>query len=297
MINLFQQREFGDKINITFQYITQNFRSLLMALLYIVGPLALVTGIATGVFQSNILALTESSQINSGATDPMAVLSIFKNIFSPAFWIVVVFGILTALAVNLVTYTHMKLYAAKSSGDISVSEVWEAMQPAIGRSLVITILGSIITSIAFIFFFIPGIYVGVVLSLGLAVTVFEGTDFGQTWSRCFQLIRDKWWSTFGLIVVMSIIAAIVSLVFGIPAGIINFLAAAKLLPAASGVWLVVGNVVSTVGGSLVRALLFVAVGFQYTNLVERQEGRGLSSAIDSIGTTPTKPRLDDEGEY
>ncbi|WP_332368767.1 hypothetical protein [Spirosoma telluris] len=57
MIQLFQQRDFGDKINVTFQYITQNFRSLSLALLYIVGPVALLAGIASGVFQSNMLDL------------------------------------------------------------------------------------------------------------------------------------------------------------------------------------------------------------------------------------------------
>ncbi|WP_077919491.1 hypothetical protein [Spirosoma sp. 209] len=298
MINLFQQRDFGDKLNITFKYVTDNFRSLGLSLLYIVGPVALIAGIASGILQSNILELTNIARDgDSDPADPSAFFDVFQRIFSPAFWLMILFGILAALAVSLVSYAHMKLYNRKDGGFVTVAEVWEEIQPIMGRALIITILGSIVTAIGFMFFIIPGIYIAVVLVLALAITTFEGTDFGQTWERCFKLIRDKWWSTFGLVVVMGIISGIIGLLFSIPAGVINFLVAAKLLPDASGIWLVLGNVIGTVGGTLLRALIYIAIGFQYTNLVERQEGRGLLSAIDSIGTAPTQPRAQDEGEY
>lgn len=297
MLNLFQQRDFGTKINATFQYITQNFKSLGLALLYIVGPLALVTGIASGVMQSNMLATIGSVTTQNDPSNPLAGLRMLQNIFSPAYWVALFFGLLTALAVNLVTYAHMKLYAEKNGADSTVSEVWAATQPLIGRGIIITVLGSIITVVGMFVFLIPGIYVAVVLSLALAVTTFEGTDFGQTWNRCFKLIRDKWWSTFGLLLVMSILSGILSLVFGIPSGIVAFLVAGKMLPSVPTFWLVLTTIISSVGGTLLQALIYVAIAFQYTNLVERQEGRGLISAIDSIGTTPTKTRLDDEGEY
>lgn len=308
MIQLFQQRDFGDKINVTFQYITQNFRSLGLALLYIVGPVALLAGIASGVFQSNMLNLGEMAKKGDLDTDnPFgAGYAMMLSFFSPAFWFTMLFTLLAILVVSLVTYAHMKVYARKTGQnslapsqpvDISVTEVWEEMQPLIGRSIIISVLGSIITFVAALFFFIPGIYVGIVMSLALAVTTFEGTDFGQTWNRCFALIRDKWWSTFGLIFVMGIISGVVGLLFTLPAGILSFLITAKLLPDMSGFWLVLGNVVATVGSTLLRSMIYVAVGFQYTNLVERQEGRGLLSAIDSIGTVPTQPRASDEGTF
>ncbi|WP_080059076.1 hypothetical protein [Spirosoma aerolatum] len=305
MIQLFQQRDFGDKINVTFQYITQNFRSLGLSLLYIVGPVALVAGIASGVMQSNIFDLATLSR---GGGDPdEAPFQMIQAVFSPSFGISILFSLLAILAVSLATYAHMKVYARKAefnaptsftgTVDISVTEVWEEMQPLIGRGVLISVLSAIISFIATMFFVIPGVYVGIVLSLGLVVTTFEGTDFGQTWNRCFTLIRDKWWSTFGLIVVMGIISAIVGMIFSVPAGIIGVLTGMKLLPNMTSFWLVLGNVIATVGGTLLRALIYVAIGFQYTNLVERQEGRGLLSAIDSIGTSPTQPRASDEGTY
>ncbi|AKD53591.1 hypothetical protein [Spirosoma radiotolerans] len=296
MIQLFEQRDFGNKINATFQYIIQNMRSLGMALIYIVGPVALVAGIATGVMQSDMLQFARDSG-EMDEQNPMAPFQLMTKFISPTFWLAMFFSVLANVAVIVTTYAHMRIYDRTKSNTISVADVWAEVQPMIGRAIIISVLNSIIIGIGFVFLFIPGLYVAVVLSLSLAVTAFENTDFGTTWSRCFQLIRDKWWSTFGLIVVMGIIVAVVGLLFAVPATLIAFLTGAKMLPNVSVVWLILGNVINLVGRTLLNVVLYTAIGFQYTNLVERQEGRGLISAIDSIGTSPTQPRATDEGEY
>ncbi len=295
MIQLFQQRDFGNKINATFQYASQNFRSLGMALLYIVGPVAVVAGIASGIMQSNFLRLSTDAA-RAQPDNPMAALQILSQFSSPTFWLAMLFGLLANVAVILTTYAHMKVYNRTNGQAIAVADVWAEVQPVIGRGIIISLLGSIITGVAMLFFVIPGIYVAVVLSLAMAVTSFEGADFGRAWERCFKLIRDKWWSTFGLIVVMVIIVAIVGLIFAIPTAVIGFFIGAKLLPDVSTVWLVLGNVIALVGRTLLNAVLYLAIGFQYTNLVERQEGRGLISAVDSIGT-PTQPRTGHERDH
>lgn len=296
MIQLFQQRDFGNKINATFQYVTQNFRSLGMALLYIVGPVALVTAIITGILQSDFLKIAALSSEDK-SNDPMAAFQMMSQFVSPTFWLAMLFGLLANVAVVLTTYAHMKVYARNQGGPISVADVWAEVQPAIGRAILISVLGSIITFVGFCFFFIPGLYVAVVLSLSLAVTMFEGSDFGTTWDRCFKLIRDKWWSTFGLIFVVGLIVAIVGMIFAIPTAVIGFLIGGKMLPDVPVVWLMLGNVIAIVGRTLLNTIIYTAIGFQYTNLVERLEGRGLLSAIDSIGTNPTQPRATDEGTF
>ena len=295
MIQLFQQRDFGNKINATFQYVSQNFRSLGLALLYIVGPVAVVAGIASGVLQSDMLRLANES-VRANTRNPIYAFQMIEFFTSPTFWLTMLLSILANVAVVLVTYAHMKVYERTKGQDISVANIWAEVQPVIGRAIVISLLVSIITGIATLFFIIPGIYVGVVLSLALAVMMFENADFGRTWDRCFKLIRDKWWSTFGLIIVMGIIVAIVGLIFAIPTALIGFFIGAKMMPDMSTVWLVIGNVIALVGRTLLNAVIYLAIGFQYTNLVERQEGRGLISAIDSIGAPP-QPRTRNEGEY
>lgn len=295
MIQLFQQRDFGDKINATFQYITQNFRSFGRALLYIVGPIVVVTGIASGILQSNMLRL--AGDMAKGQPDnPLAMIQIISQFASPSFWLTALLGLLTNVVVVLTTYGHMKAYDQTGGRAIEVTDVWAEVQPVIGRAIVISVLGSILTAVAMCFLVIPGIYVAVVLSLGLAVTMFEGTGFGETLERCFKLIRDKWWSTFGLIVVVFIIITVVGMIFALPSAIVGFLVSAKILPDASTTWLVMSNIIALIGRTLLNAVLYLAIGFQYTNLVERQEGRGLLSAIDTIGAT-TQGRQTNEGDY
>ena len=298
MIELFQQRDFGNKINATFQYITRNFQSLGLALLYIVGPVALVAGIAAGVVQSNMLRLVRESA-NVGTNDFTAAFQVVGFLSSPSLWLTTLFTLLTNIAVILTTYAHMKVYERNRGSFVSVAKVWEEVEPVIGRAILISILNSIIVGVGFIFFFIPGIYFAIVLSLSLAVTSFEDTNFGATWSRCFQLIRNKWWSTLGLIFIMALIVLVIVLVFVffLPATIIKFLTDAKLLPNVSIVWLILGNVINQISRTLLSVVIYMAIGFQYTNLVERQEGRGMQSAIDTIGTAPTQPRSTDEEMY
>jgi hypothetical protein len=48
-------------------------------------------------------------------------------------------------------------------------------------------------------------------------------------------------------------------------------------------WLILASVISVLGTSVVQGLVWIALSFQYYNLVERQTGSGLLSEIDSLG--------------
>ncbi len=311
MIMLYQRRDFGEKINATINYVTQNFRSFGTAILYIGGPAALLTGIASGIMQSSIFDLSKSAN-----RDPGNVFAAFSGIFSGSFLFVVVFGVIAQSLISLAAYTHLKLYHQRTkqgsfvglagSGQpvvpaITVAEVWADMQPNIGRVVITSLLVGLATFAAALLLLIPGIYVGIVLSLALPVTIFEGSDFGTTWSRCFQLIKEKWWSTLGLLFVMAMLVGVVSFIFTAPAAVLGFMIGAKLMPGVPTTIIVVAQAFATVGQYLLYSILYVGLGFQYFNLVERQEGTGLLSEIDSIGAAtspplPTQTRPD-EGAY
>lgn len=294
MIPLYQQRDFGEKINATFTYATQQIRSLGLALLYIAGPPTLIAGIVGGVYQSNILKTVGTfggGQLN--VVDPFKFLD---QVFSPAYWLLIVFSVISYVCVSLTVYSHMRLYARNQGAPITVDAVWRDVQAmlvgGIGVSLV---LGAAIVA-GMILFIIPGIYLSIPLSLGLAVFAFEGKPTGEIFTRCFTLIRDKWWSTFGLIIVMSIIVGVVSLVFSIPATIVTVMGIVGKENSNSLV-IILTQALAILGARLLSALVVLALGFQYFNLVERQEGTGLLSAINSIGTPPSQPRSQDEGTY
>lgn len=284
MIQLFEQRDFGNKINATFQYITQNINSFILSIIYIAGPPVLLMIVAGSFLISDVVSL-----FGSRPTNPLW----FMNEL-PAILVIGIGFMLSLLAVSLTTFAHLKVYNRSAGQPIQVAQVWEEAKEHIAPAIVFNILSTIVTIVATMFFILPGIYVGVVLSLGVPVLVFENTNFGQTWNRCFELIRDKWWSTFGLALVMGILAGLLRLVFQIPGLIIGFLASDV---ATQGLIAIISGAISMLGALLLNSLVYLAIGFQYTNLVERQEGRGMISAIDSIGTQPTQARETDEGSF
>ncbi|GAB3707952.1 hypothetical protein GCM10027592_42590 [Spirosoma flavus] len=289
MMQLFQERDFGTKINATFQYISQNFRSYILCILYIVGPLILL-GILGISFIFSKAAGVGSSRLNSNPTWILNSL--------PLLFVIGLAFVLGLLAVALVTFAHMKVYSQNPTSDVQVSQVWDEVRPSIGTAIIFAILSTIVINVASLLFVLPGIYIAVVTSLGLPIIVFEQASFGQVWSRCFQLITDKWWSTFGLIVVMYIIGLILYFAVYIPGAFFGLLIAA-FLKSVSAIFVagIVSGLIVLFLFLLILGLYYTAIGFQYTNLVERQEGRGLISVIDSIGTSPAQPRATDEGDY
>ena len=222
MITLYQQRDFGEKINATFNYAVQQFRSLATALLYIAGPVTLAAGIAGGIYQSNLIKVLGNG--TGFGVDPSAnPFAIFEQILSPAYWLVIFFTFVSYILVSLTVYAHMKIYARNPGEPISVGAVWQEVQGLLVGSVVVSIVTGIAVFAGILLFILPGVYIAIPLSLAVAVFVFEGLGVGEIFSRCFALIKDKWWSTFGLILVMGIIAGIMGAIFSIPAAIVGFM--------------------------------------------------------------------------
>src|SRR5690606_19153177 len=59
-------------------------------------------------------------------------------------------------------------------------------------------------------------YVVVSMSLLFVIQAFERKNFFEAASRCFFLIKDKWWSTFGLLFILSLVQSTISSIFLIP---------------------------------------------------------------------------------
>ena len=289
MIPLYQQRDFGEKINATFTYAGQQFRSLSLPLLFIAGPVSVLAGIASGIYQSNLLNIVR--------VDPGNPFAAFENVFSPTYLLMVVFSVLARVLVSLTVYAHLKVYNRNQGGPVSVGDVWQEVQATLVQSLGFSFVSFFLILVGCLFLIVPGIYAAIPLSLGLAVIVFEGIGLMEAISRCFTLIQNKWWSTLGLLVVMGLILGIAGLAFSLPAAVLTILKTMRVASEIPDFVTIVTQTIAMVGGTLLSAVVALAVGFQYFNLVERHEGTGLLSSVDLIGTPPPIPRAQDEGGY
>lgn len=292
-IVLLQQRDFGQKINVTFEFVIQHFKPLMLALLYIAGPPALIGGFFMGSYQSDMLGIQR--KILSGDSGSDFPFSSIFEMGSSVFILTVFLGI-ASVAASLVVNAYMLEYEA-GNRNITPEIVWNRLKNYIGKGIGYSIVMVIFTLIATLFFLIPGIYVGVTLSLMYIVMMRENLDLGDTFRRCFYLIQDKWWSTFGLLIIVGIISGIIGYIFQIPTLIVTLTAFFKIGEGMNDIWMAIGGIISTVGSVLVRSLVLVAVVFQYYNLVERREGSGIISAIDNIGKTDTSRTDQREEEF
>ena len=290
-IILQQQRGFSEKINATFEFIRQNFKSLFKSLIYIAGPPLLIVGIYSGVLQSNLTTVVDE-------TNPFAGLTELYTRLTPIF----ILTYLTTTLVIAIVYEYMVLYNKDNLEEITPAMVWNEIKKDYFQLLLSAFVVSIIVSTGFLFFFIPGIFLGAALSLIFIIQVREKKGFGQAFQRCFYLTSGNYLSTIGLLFVIFILYLLIAVLFGLPTtilgGIEGFLMASDDVSLRETsiifkITFIVAQVLNTLGSQLAYAVVLIAIAFQYFNLVEKKEATGL---IESIHTIGEKGKPDDREE-
>lgn len=275
-IVLQQQRDFGQKMNASFEFVSKNFVPLLKAMLFIPGPAALLAGIASGMFQSRLLTSAKSA-------DPFSMLNQY---WALEYLFVIIFSVISYFLAYATVSAFITLYEERgSSTDITPGAVWERITSNIGASVGAMVISLLLTLVGFIFFVIPGFYIAIALQFFMMITIREKLSATEALNRSRKLIVDKWWSTFGLIMIMSMVAGLIAIVFQLPFLIVTMFNTLGLAKGYANMktWVIVTNAVSILGTSIVQGLVWVALAFQYYNLVERQTGSGLLADIDALG--------------
>lgn len=312
-INLREERDFGQKISDTFLFLQQNFGALCKPLLYYAGPVSLVAGVFMGLYQSNLLGLEMESAVES--ENPLYLLT--QNIFNLNYLITLILTVVGRIVVMGLTFAYLAIYLERPGELISTSSVWERFRQGflplflttllfiIGLILLMAFLGGGFTALFFgslpdsellleraflvplvvILAFVPLIFVAVRAGLFCPVIFIEGKSGFAAFNRSWKLVKGKWWSTFGLLVVMSILVSLIGIAFQLPMLLISIFK--EILQWENGgsfeLIIIVASVIGMLGETLLFSILHIALGFQYFNLVERQESIGLMREIDSLG--------------
>ncbi len=318
MIEFQQTRDFSRKLNATFEFVRQNFKQLGKSILFIAGPPVLVGSVMAGSFIGEFFNLGISAQSNP---------EVFSNYFlSVSFWtqLLLMFVFLTvSFVVAIATINcYLIIYDQKKSNHIEVSEVWDRVRLAFWPYLGSTILFFILFITVYIILLIP-IFVfanisGVLVFFGAVLVVFgliflvfsssltyfiqlyEKKNFFDAINRSIRLVNNgKWWSTFGLIMVLYLIMMTVSYIFIIPYYVVLFtntlhsVSTGTVVEPSSGwkIWTVVFFTLYYMAQMLMYALPNIGIAFQYFNLVELKEAKGLMNQIENLGQpTPTSNR-------
>lgn len=288
-INFRQEREFGDLFNATFAFIRNEYKQLGKAILYFVVPLMLLASIlgvyATLQSQKGIMGL----QSEEFTDDPTAIFSyIFDSVFTAHYWL---FLLCAAVANTLLTCTvlgYIKLYVTKGKDNFTTNELWTLVSKIFLPVLGATILSGFVIGLGLILCFIPGVYLGVSLSLLLPIIVMEGKGIGDSFSRSFKLTKPDFWMILGALIVIMIIFYIISMIFSIPASVLGFKNLfAQALESGDvnldfGISYYITNGIATLFTYIAGAIPTIFISFIYFSQLEKHEKPLLEDKIEQI---------------
>lgn len=282
-INLREERDFGEKFNATFQFARQNFKNLSLVLLFLGAPLLIVGNLIAAYMQADL----QIGNVNYSQGLPDGFWTLYM--------VVVPVYLIAYSWLMTVTYAYVTEYL-NGNRDITPGQVFRRASQKIVKIILSSIIIAIMVTFGFVLLVIPGIYLVVALTFVQAIILVEDAPVFKSISRSISLIKGKWWSTFGLVVVMSIVVGIMQLVFTIPMYINLFVKGLHQNLFSFDAGTIISNAFATLGMSLLYPLLFIAIAFQYFNMVERHESKGLMNEIDMAGKqAETAPK--NEGEY
>jgi hypothetical protein len=328
-----RERDFGAKISATFEFIGAHFRPLLKCLTYFVLPPTLLFGIGIGVIFGSFGTIARMQQ---GQRTNAEFESLGITYFSST-GLVFLGATLSFLLMLGTVYGYVRVRMnTPATEPVLPGQVWAYMRARLGRIILSWLLFSalgvgVFAGVALLMFGTVGslsglgrspdagsifslfmifmalmfvfTWLGIVLTQFFPILLLEDASIGTALRRSFYLIRGKWWSTFGLVFIASLIQSCISYVFFIPLYAIMFVQLLKVPGLDSPVYSVVAGSIYAIGAVFMYAIPLLAVMFQYFNLVERKEGTGLRQLVDSLGqkTTPEAHnsfyRPDEEGEY
>jgi hypothetical protein len=278
-IELKKERDFSDVFNASFTFINQNAKRLLTVIGLYAGIPVIIAIVLNAYYTQDALTsfskMLDSSQSVTLPDFSMLFVSLFSSVLAQIF----IFGLVPA---------YFKEYEAKGKSGFTAHDVWLRFMNNFVAIIGYSLLIGIFITIGFIIFVIPGIYLSVTLSFILFVKIIEERNLENSLSRCFRLISDNWWITFGILIVAIIIFSIISTLFSLPAIIVGaiegFLVGSgqKAAIDAKSFAIVITTVLGGIGQYLLYPVVYVIMAFQYYNLREKKDRDVLMDKVSAI---------------
>ncbi len=270
-IQLRQQRNFGDLLSATVAYVRVHFRHLFKAVLFVCGPVVVLGGAIMGTSIGTLIGTT----IDRAEPPFTTFIPIFGGVL-----VILFAAVLMGAVVN-----EYVILSVDRERPVEVSEVWEAIRRDIWIIIPTYIGNYVIIVVGYVLLIIPGIWAANVFQIMITVRLQERIGFGEALSRCVELMRGRWWFTFGYVYVVSMVAGMISYAFILPAYFTLFAGAftESLRNPLMIVAIAVCGLIALLGQFMVSSLPQAAIAIHYYNLVERHDGVGITRRIGAIG--------------
>ncbi len=272
-------RDFGEKLNATIAFFRQNFKKLGRALLIIIVPGAVLSAILSNAYQSIMVKTLKSGGFLNFN---------FPSEAYPVLLGMIAIGLLQVSLIYAIVYEYIILYIDKGV-DVDTKEVWQKAKKGFLKTLGGLFIGYILIVLGVFLLLIPGIYLTMPVALTFIIMFREQTGFFTALGRSLKLIRGKWWSTFGLLLITTIIMVLIGYLFSIPfylfsgASMFSSLSSGEEASSFNQIMKILASIVYNLVVFVLYSIPLIALAFQYFNLVERKESAGLMDKINTMG--------------
>lgn len=294
-VEIRKSRDFGEIISATFDFLRIHFKSISLSLLFYAGPFSFIGGVGYGMMNGQMFDFATLSQ---GSVTSIINLVIFGSIFY-------VFLLLATMMSILMVNTYIDLVEkSENHAPIPHTKVWAVAKERIGVTIVTALVTFIMIGVGVLFCILPGIWFLMPLSM-IYILRFQEPHLGlvDAIKRSFTIVKDNWWMTFGIYIVMAMIVGVISQVFSVPTLIMTMISGITMYSEPSnsyGIFMTILNVlfgiIYTVGTLLLTSITYVSMAFQYFSLVEKKDPVSLLKKIEQIGVKKS-PKDDSDETY
>ena len=292
LIEFKKERDLGAIITDTFTFIRENWKGYFLTVFKIIGPVLLI-GAALLVFAmvSYSGAIKGILNINQSTPNPSEAMGTMFGMFGWLFLMFLVFAIVYTLLAEVSLY-YIKSYI-ENNGVANFDEVKANTYNNIWKFIGLGILAILMMIVSYVLCVLPVFYISIVLSLAMPIMVFESKSIGDTISHCFKLIKNEWWNTFGVVLVIGILVSMLGFVFSIPSLIYQLISMGISItdedPTAilgileDPIYLIL-NLLAYFGKFLFYSVTLVSSAFIYFDLNEQKNFTGTFEKIESLGS-------------
>ncbi len=290
-IDFYKARDFGQTVSVTFEFLRLHLKTLGKPLLMFSGPFFILSGIFTGLSRQTIFTA------GMGPFSPAQ--------FSLSLIISILFLFAGLILLTAIVYNYIILYMDDENKIFEVESIWDKSKRSIlmiigfsiGLFFLIFLLivpffitiasGNVFISVlVFLLLMIPIVYITNSASLIFIVGIAEKKGFIESLKRSFKLINQRWWVTFGLVIVFGLIQGFISFIFQLPETIMSFV---LLMSTADGgksgfipeLLNIIFSVISTFS-YLLYAITITGLSFHYYSLIEQKEAKSLLQRIENL---------------
>jgi hypothetical protein len=307
-------RNFGRVFNETRRFIRENFSVFFRTILFLAGPVVLLTCSLNIILQSDLTSGTEKFEFNRVGSY-LALTMIYTQLR----WTI------NGLVIAIVVSHFVKVFREKGQGKFDVSDVTKSifkdffgnllafMVVIFGVALISTVLGYIIygminvsigAALLMIFggwlayFMIRFPFWYFVFSIFIARTSDNNQNVFSAIGKAGSVFSGNWWSTWVVFFCMWLILYVVGFAISMPANIIAMVIKMTSidLKENSEQMKLITNVLLSLGEfakTIINSIFCVTVALHFYGLKEKLDGEGTKKYVELIGSKAD----DDEADY